>query len=175
MSTADVERLRVLVVDDHDVVHWGFRLMLSELDWVERCLSARRRSSSAASVVSVGADERPSGRWSAERSSLSAAPTSCAQRARASCVRGCSEDSASETPKRRCTTPSWMVRAKSMRSSNSRARSPCDVAIRDVDASPSVLPSIHSRSRRRSSIGAAPCSGSARITPIQRPAATIGT
>lgn len=35
------ERLRVLVVDDHDVVHWGFRLMLGELQWVERCLSAR--------------------------------------------------------------------------------------------------------------------------------------
>jgi two-component system response regulator DesR len=33
--------LRVLVVDDHDVVHWGFRLMLTELPWVERCLSAR--------------------------------------------------------------------------------------------------------------------------------------
>lgn len=33
--------LRVLVVDDHDVVHWGFRLMLSELPWVERCLPAR--------------------------------------------------------------------------------------------------------------------------------------
>jgi DNA-binding NarL/FixJ family response regulator len=33
--------LRVLVVDDHDVVHWGFRVMLSELPWVERCLSAR--------------------------------------------------------------------------------------------------------------------------------------
>jgi two-component system response regulator DesR len=38
---AIAERLRVLVVDDHDVVHWGFRLMLGELDWVERCLSAR--------------------------------------------------------------------------------------------------------------------------------------
>jgi two-component system response regulator DesR len=37
----DVDRLRVLVVDDHDVVHWGFRLMLGELEWVERCLSAR--------------------------------------------------------------------------------------------------------------------------------------
>jgi hypothetical protein len=24
------ERLRVLVVDDHDVVHWGFRLMLTQ-------------------------------------------------------------------------------------------------------------------------------------------------
>src|SRR3954447_15034659 len=34
-------RLRVLVVDDHDVVHWGFRLLLTEQAWVERCLSAR--------------------------------------------------------------------------------------------------------------------------------------
>ena len=34
-------RLRVLVVDDHDVVHWGFRLMLGNQPWVERCLSAR--------------------------------------------------------------------------------------------------------------------------------------
>jgi DNA-binding NarL/FixJ family response regulator len=31
----------VLVVDDHDVVHWGFRLLLTEQPWVERCLSAR--------------------------------------------------------------------------------------------------------------------------------------
>ena len=36
-----VRRLRVLVVDDHDVVHWGFRLMLSQQPWVDRCLSAR--------------------------------------------------------------------------------------------------------------------------------------
>jgi DNA-binding NarL/FixJ family response regulator len=34
-------RLRVLVVDDHDVVHWGFRLMLGQQPWVERFLSAR--------------------------------------------------------------------------------------------------------------------------------------
>jgi len=33
--------LRVLVVDDHEVVHWGFRLMLGQLPWVERCLGAR--------------------------------------------------------------------------------------------------------------------------------------
>jgi two-component system response regulator DesR len=32
--------MRVLVVDDHDVVHWGFRLMLSEQPWVAECLSA---------------------------------------------------------------------------------------------------------------------------------------
>jgi DNA-binding NarL/FixJ family response regulator len=34
------DRLRVLVVDDHDVVHWGFRLMLTQQPWVERCVSA---------------------------------------------------------------------------------------------------------------------------------------
>jgi two-component system response regulator DesR len=33
--------LRVLVVDDHDVVHWGFRVLLSGQPWVERCVSAR--------------------------------------------------------------------------------------------------------------------------------------
>jgi DNA-binding NarL/FixJ family response regulator len=33
--------LRVLVVDDHDVVHWGFRVLLGEQPWVARCLSAR--------------------------------------------------------------------------------------------------------------------------------------
>jgi DNA-binding NarL/FixJ family response regulator len=33
--------LRVLIVDDHDVVQWGFRLMLGEQPWVERCLAAR--------------------------------------------------------------------------------------------------------------------------------------
>ena len=34
------EKLSVLVVDDHDVVHWGFRLMLTQQSWVERCVSA---------------------------------------------------------------------------------------------------------------------------------------
>ena len=38
---SDDRTLRVLVVDDHDVVHWGFRLMLGEQPWVERFLSAR--------------------------------------------------------------------------------------------------------------------------------------
>jgi two-component system response regulator DesR len=31
----------VLVVDDHDVVQWGFRVLLGEQPWVERCLAAR--------------------------------------------------------------------------------------------------------------------------------------
>ena len=34
-------KLRVLVVDDHDVVQWGFRVLLGAQPWVERCLSAR--------------------------------------------------------------------------------------------------------------------------------------
>src|SRR5947209_15371901 len=34
------ERLSILVVDDHDVVHWGIRLMLTQQPWVDRCLSA---------------------------------------------------------------------------------------------------------------------------------------
>ena len=33
--------LRVLVVDDHDVVHWGFRLLLERQSWVEGCAAAR--------------------------------------------------------------------------------------------------------------------------------------
>jgi len=32
--------LRVLIVDDHDVVHWGFRLLLERQPWVERCATA---------------------------------------------------------------------------------------------------------------------------------------
>jgi DNA-binding NarL/FixJ family response regulator len=34
-------RLRVLVVDDHDIVQWGFRLLLERQPWVERCLAAQ--------------------------------------------------------------------------------------------------------------------------------------
>lgn len=37
MSSA---RFRVLVVDDHDVVHWGLRSLLSSQPWVDRCLAA---------------------------------------------------------------------------------------------------------------------------------------
>ena len=40
-SGSGERKLRVLVVDDHEVVHWGLRLMLGEQPWVERCLSAR--------------------------------------------------------------------------------------------------------------------------------------
>ena len=37
----------MLVVDDHDVVHWGFRLMLTQQPWVERCVSAPQRAAEA--------------------------------------------------------------------------------------------------------------------------------
>jgi DNA-binding NarL/FixJ family response regulator len=41
---SEERRLRVLVVDDHDVVQWGFRLLLERQSWVERCLAASTRS-----------------------------------------------------------------------------------------------------------------------------------
>jgi DNA-binding NarL/FixJ family response regulator len=44
-------KLRVLVVDDHEVVHWGLRLMLGEQPWVERCLSARTGDEAMALVT----------------------------------------------------------------------------------------------------------------------------
>ncbi len=34
------QKLRVLIVDDHEVVHWGLRALLSSQEWVERCLVA---------------------------------------------------------------------------------------------------------------------------------------
>jgi DNA-binding NarL/FixJ family response regulator len=40
-ATTTERKLRVLVVDDHDVVHWGFRVLLGEQPWVQRCMSAR--------------------------------------------------------------------------------------------------------------------------------------
>jgi len=40
MAAAEEGKLRVLVVDDHDVVQWGFRLLLEKQSWVERCLAA---------------------------------------------------------------------------------------------------------------------------------------
>jgi DNA-binding NarL/FixJ family response regulator len=35
---APPRKLCVLVVDDHDIVHWGMRLVLVQQDWVERCI-----------------------------------------------------------------------------------------------------------------------------------------
>jgi DNA-binding NarL/FixJ family response regulator len=52
---AEGRGLRVLVVDDHDVVQWGFRLLLERQSWVERCLAA----SSGAEAVQVCRKVRP--------------------------------------------------------------------------------------------------------------------
>jgi DNA-binding NarL/FixJ family response regulator len=38
------KRLRVLGVDRHEVVHWGFRTLLTAADWVERYLAASSAS-----------------------------------------------------------------------------------------------------------------------------------
>jgi two-component system response regulator DesR len=44
--------LRVLVVDDHDVVHWGLRIMLERLEWVQQAWSAR----SGAEALGIASD-----------------------------------------------------------------------------------------------------------------------
>ena len=38
-ATGSGEGVEVLVVDDHDVVHWGFQLLLSKQSWVSSCAS----------------------------------------------------------------------------------------------------------------------------------------
>jgi DNA-binding NarL/FixJ family response regulator len=48
-------KLTLLVVDDHDVVQWGFRLMLGEQRWVHRCLSAH----DAAGALELARAHRP--------------------------------------------------------------------------------------------------------------------
>jgi DNA-binding NarL/FixJ family response regulator len=47
--------LRVLVVDDHDVVHWGFRLLLERQRWVESCAAA----TTAAEALELAAELEP--------------------------------------------------------------------------------------------------------------------
>jgi DNA-binding NarL/FixJ family response regulator len=37
----DDRQFAILVVDDHEMIHWGFRLRLSREPWVCRCLGAR--------------------------------------------------------------------------------------------------------------------------------------
>ena len=49
-------RLCVLVVDDHDVVHWGFRLLLTEQPWVSRCVAAHSGEEAVALAQSLEPD-----------------------------------------------------------------------------------------------------------------------
>jgi two-component system response regulator DesR len=43
--------IRVLVVDDHDVVHWGLRMMLERQPWIERSYSAHNGEEAVASAT----------------------------------------------------------------------------------------------------------------------------
>ena len=46
----------MLVVDDHDVVHWGFRVLLGEQPWVERCLAAKTGAEALALLPTLRPD-----------------------------------------------------------------------------------------------------------------------
>jgi DNA-binding NarL/FixJ family response regulator len=62
--------VRVLLLDEEEIVHWGFRLLLRNQPWAERCLPARdaasalelaRRFQPHVALVNVGAlDREPS-------------------------------------------------------------------------------------------------------------------
>jgi DNA-binding NarL/FixJ family response regulator len=43
--------IRVLVVDDHDVVHWGLRIMLERQSWIESSYSAHNGAEAVASAT----------------------------------------------------------------------------------------------------------------------------
>ena len=45
--------VNVLVVDDHDVVHWGFKLLLSKQSWVESCASASSATEAICTCVAT--------------------------------------------------------------------------------------------------------------------------
>ena len=115
-----------------------------------------------------------SGRPSASRRSARAACISSVQRWRASSLSSPSEPSTSETPNSRCTTRSWISRARSMRAASSRARPCWVVAMRALAASAAVLPSVHIAWRSDSSSLKWPPPRSAKITPSQRPPADTG-
>jgi DNA-binding NarL/FixJ family response regulator len=55
-ATERSAKLRVLVVDDHDVVHWGFRVLLDEQPWVERCAAARTSAEALALARKLSPD-----------------------------------------------------------------------------------------------------------------------
>ncbi len=80
MSKRD-DRLRVLIVDDHAVVQWGFKVLLGSQKWVERCIVA---STPEEGLAAARAPQTRMSRWSTS-SSASARGLSCARRfARAS-------------------------------------------------------------------------------------------
>jgi two-component system response regulator DesR len=55
-NSADLgQAIKVLIVDDHQVVHWGLKLMLSRLPWVERCFCAQ----TAEEAITLASKHRP--------------------------------------------------------------------------------------------------------------------
>src|SRR4051812_46833636 len=54
-ASADGRRLRVLVVDDQEVVQWGFKTLLARRSWVAGYAAA----STTAEAVDIAARERP--------------------------------------------------------------------------------------------------------------------
>jgi two-component system response regulator DesR len=54
-SSDGPDRLRILVVDDQEVVHWGFKSLFARRTWVERYLAV----SSAEAAREVAAAEQP--------------------------------------------------------------------------------------------------------------------
>jgi two-component system response regulator DesR len=53
---SDERPLRVLVVDDHAVVHWGFKVLLGRQRWVERCVVASDPPEALAAAARVKPD-----------------------------------------------------------------------------------------------------------------------
>jgi len=54
-SGSSDRKLRVLVVDDHEVVHWGFKMLLARRTWVESYLAV----ATADEAVEIAAREEP--------------------------------------------------------------------------------------------------------------------
>ena len=50
--------IRVLIVDDHDVVHWGLRIMLERQPWIERSFSAHTGAEAIAQTSQHAVDLR---------------------------------------------------------------------------------------------------------------------
>ena len=48
--------IRVLIVDDHDVVHWGLRIMLERQPWIQRSFSAHTGSEAVAQTTQRNID-----------------------------------------------------------------------------------------------------------------------
>jgi two-component system response regulator DesR len=55
-SSAGERPLRVLIVDDHAVVQWGFKVLLGRQRWVERCIAASNPAEGLAAAARLKPD-----------------------------------------------------------------------------------------------------------------------